>query len=546
MCGIVGLASTSGNVGANRRKEVLAELLMWDTVRGWDSTGLACVQRGGEKKTPLVFKRAVNGFDFIQLKGAHRILNDTDRYALMIGHNRAATRGSVYDHNAHPFQYDHITLVHNGTITNHKALGVEADEEVDSAAVAAAFAHVGVKETLEKVWGGFCFVWHDAEDGTLNIARNDQKPMHWIYEKGENTMYFASELEMLWAALVRNGVKPDGKFNIPTPGTHFKFRLNDLRSFERIPFGRAYQGGSQTNTEGKPWMQRTRTMSGTNAQQGQPSPHGDQSGTSSNKSASTASTTSASSGPARNVTESVMEEKERLLAKFPHRPTNEARKKAYDADLKRHGFYFDQVAKVVPITWNVNKNQRELGEVGGYLEKSPEVKVKVSGVPLKRYTEYSKRKGMFCRIVKVDGVSWTSETNERIVTLRCHEHERQAHLMDGAIRWEEKERAKAAAASRGSLRDDDPVHPQAEDDGPSGLQLSYRGPNGTTISRGKWDELTRRGCAYCDNACNPMYDTNMIWVGNDPICHVCAKDSQVLDYLGTRAWEEATNPEVVH
>src|SRR5579862_8555722 len=140
MCGIVGCASTEGMKNRSARLDYMKMGLDIGSWRGWESTGLALVGQNA-KEAPIVYKRAVNGRDFIQLKIVDKYLNDIEKFPVVIGHNRAATtgRGNIVDHNAHPFQYGKITLVHNGHIRNCHSLKGAAEGagcQVDSAHVA--------------------------------------------------------------------------------------------------------------------------------------------------------------------------------------------------------------------------------------------------------------------------------------------------------------------------------------------------------------------------------------------------------------------------
>lgn len=208
MCGIVGLITGFSNGFSNDETKVFRDMLLIDTLRGFDSTGVFGVDYNGNVE---VLKEASNGAAFIQTfdyKAFDSWLCQRGMYA--VGHNRAATRGSITDKNAHPFVIeDNIVLVQNGTYkgdhSHHKAT------EVDTEAV----AHVihdepDLEKALQKIDAAYALVWYNVKDKTLNIIRNEERPMYIAYTK-QNAIVFASEMETILAACSRNGVLLKGQ-----------------------------------------------------------------------------------------------------------------------------------------------------------------------------------------------------------------------------------------------------------------------------------------------------------------------------------------------
>lgn len=208
MCGIVGLITGFSNGFSNDETKVFRDMLLIDTLRGFDSTGVFGVDYDGNVE---VLKEASNGASFIQTfdyKAFDSWLCQRGMYA--VGHNRAATRGSITDKNAHPFVIeDNIVLVQNGTYkgdhSHHKAT------EVDTEAV----AHVihdepDLEKALQKIDAAYALVWYNVKDKTLNIIRNEERPMYIAYTK-QNAIVFASEMETILAACSRNGVLLKGQ-----------------------------------------------------------------------------------------------------------------------------------------------------------------------------------------------------------------------------------------------------------------------------------------------------------------------------------------------
>ena len=209
MCGLLGLATTVKTPGFGDRRGFFQQGMLDSMWRGLQSTGVALVKHGEADKNAEVYKSAICAFDFLNRPYMERVAAKFDDYSLILGHTRSATRGNgVTDRNAHPFQYGNITLVHNGTVDNawdlvdYKDRG---DATVDSDIVALAMGRLKEKEDekiiLEKLKGEYTLIWHNSKEGTLNIARNEKRPLYWAFLEGENTMCWASEYTLLWHLL---------------------------------------------------------------------------------------------------------------------------------------------------------------------------------------------------------------------------------------------------------------------------------------------------------------------------------------------------------
>jgi predicted glutamine amidotransferase len=208
MCGIVGIHNAEPKY-SHKIPEIMKELLFMSTLRGWDSTGMALIP-ADLKKDPTIYKKVVPGVDFILLEPVNTLLKKED-YSLLLGHTRAATKGTVSKANAHPFiaegdQGDYI-LVHNGTIYNKQVLPDGNKFDTDSEAICNAFAKIGVKETIKLIDGSFSLVWYQGQDDTLNFIRNEKRPMKLMVDNFNNRTYFASEENMLRWIAERNSLQ---------------------------------------------------------------------------------------------------------------------------------------------------------------------------------------------------------------------------------------------------------------------------------------------------------------------------------------------------
>jgi glucosamine--fructose-6-phosphate aminotransferase (isomerizing) len=125
MCGIVGY------IGPKNPVEVLVEGLRRLEYRGYDSAGVAVVDKNGA----ISIRRAAG-----KLRDLERVITDdplTGRYGL--GHTRWATHGRPSEENAHPHRdcTGNIVVIHNGIIENYLELKRELEGQ----------GHVFVTET---------------------------------------------------------------------------------------------------------------------------------------------------------------------------------------------------------------------------------------------------------------------------------------------------------------------------------------------------------------------------------------------------------------
>lgn len=216
MCGIVGVM---GNVVLTEKK-VFKELLTVDVLRGSHSTGVASIFPHNKTQ---VLKKAVNSLDFLDFKSLDELLMNTN---CLIGHNRYATIGKVNNTNAHPFDFDNVVGVHNGTLRGRAGLLDYKDFDVDSENLYHHMDVNGVDDTYKNLTGAFALVWYDKQHGTLNFLRNAERPLSYCFSDDKKTLFWASESWMLAAILGRNGVKHTD-IVITKPHYLYKFQVPD-------------------------------------------------------------------------------------------------------------------------------------------------------------------------------------------------------------------------------------------------------------------------------------------------------------------------------
>jgi len=200
MCGIVGFITNETEQGAQVRRAYSELALVLDSIRGDDSTGVFFLEHKPTTDAPPVIKTDADGYAFVNTPEYMAYMEDVSAYRAVVGHNRAATRGGISPAAAHPFQEGAITLVHNGTIQTG-SLPIKFEKKlattVDSHLLTYNLSQKPYKEVLEAIDGAFALVWHDSRDDAIRVSRNGERPLHFVRSLEQDTIFFASEAQML-------------------------------------------------------------------------------------------------------------------------------------------------------------------------------------------------------------------------------------------------------------------------------------------------------------------------------------------------------------
>lgn len=229
MCGLVGIAGAL----AHKDEATMKRLFLLDYFRGTDATGVASVSNTGDVKVAKLASNPIDLFDTNKYKSSS--IGASSR--VFLGHNRAKTVGNNSFNNAHPFEYGHIVGAHNGTLEKSSFRQLEriAEEEfeVDSQAVFACIAKVGIEETVKHLEGAWALVWYDSQKETLNFLRNEKRPLWYSYAKNNKRLFWASEYLMIDNALKMAGTESEYELHTTSKGhCYFAFPTDMLYTYK--------------------------------------------------------------------------------------------------------------------------------------------------------------------------------------------------------------------------------------------------------------------------------------------------------------------------
>ncbi len=195
MCGICGVLGNN----LTTEKRLFKNLLYLSQWRGEHSTGVLSLKRDAIGKEGPIHTNVVKDG-----RASGTVLNDKESLINkefeksfltgLIGHCRHATVGGIKVDNAHPFVFENVIGVHNGTIK--KQFKGSRDYETDSQALYALIQNEGIEAALNEVDAfdtAYALVWYDNRDGKVRFIRNDQRPLLFSYIYGVTGLIFASE-----------------------------------------------------------------------------------------------------------------------------------------------------------------------------------------------------------------------------------------------------------------------------------------------------------------------------------------------------------------
>ncbi len=227
MCGLSGVVGTISYSG--KEFDVFKNLMYFNMVRGEDSTGVGILPRysGQDMRTVKVLGPAC---DLINTDKFKKSMN-TGFHLGWLGHNRSATAGGINIRNAHPFQFESIMGMHNGTIETHARNKMTDHNQygTDSEALIFNIQKHGVENIIPKLEGSWTLVWYNDSNLTINFLRNEKRPLAYVFSKDRKRMFFASELDTLAGALRRNEVEwATDKFSVLPVNVWYSWQIPKL------------------------------------------------------------------------------------------------------------------------------------------------------------------------------------------------------------------------------------------------------------------------------------------------------------------------------
>lgn len=223
MCGVIGCA---GPINGKHEKAIHT-LLILDTLRGEDSTGLAQVGKFNDQVT--VAKAVGGATELFQTREFKGIMSSTSK--VLIGHNRYATQGKVNKQNAHPYEFDSLVGAHNGTLRSKYLLLDHMKFDVDSENLYWHIDQKGIKDALGQMEGAWALTWWDKYEDEMRFLRNKERPLYLTTTK-EGVLFWASESWMLNVALSRNDVEHGDIWLLPEDQL-YAFHVNDKGELEK-------------------------------------------------------------------------------------------------------------------------------------------------------------------------------------------------------------------------------------------------------------------------------------------------------------------------
>lgn len=226
MCGLVMLITKNVNGFSVQQQDVFASLLyISGGFRGRDGVGVTVIDSLGN----VQLAKEACSVDHFLFTEEYSDLNSHayKKGVAMIGHNRAATRGTISDRNSHPFVIDDkIVLVHNGTFYgDHKKI---KDTEVDSEVIGHLLSeHDDPAEALKKVNAAYALMWYNVDKKEIYVIRNSSRTLYFM-ETATSYIYASEEVFLKFVI---------DKFNLKAENGPFLLAEHNLNKYTLLDKG---------------------------------------------------------------------------------------------------------------------------------------------------------------------------------------------------------------------------------------------------------------------------------------------------------------------
>lgn len=231
MCGLVGMF---GNINDNH-KEMFRTMLIADTTRGKDGTGVFAASFDGN----YAWEKTVGTPEMFNYGEASNLISENllvemDDLCCLMGHNRHQTKGKVNSENAHPFEFESLVGMHNGTLRLlgqlHDGHSFDVDSEalynsIDLMQRGESDKFKTFEDVYQTVTGAMALTWWDKQTGELNIFRNNERPLCFMVNEKEDLVFWASEEWILEVAAMVHGVELRKIEELPDH-THYRLSVS--------------------------------------------------------------------------------------------------------------------------------------------------------------------------------------------------------------------------------------------------------------------------------------------------------------------------------
>lgn len=230
MCGLAGMA---GKDILSPELKVFRDLLYVTALRGEDSTGLYAVDHATNAYRMKKTNQDSSYFIWDDSRDRAPILKDIKK-SVFIGHCRYATKGSVNQANAHPFDVGRLVGAHNGTLLDDRFL--VSKEKTDSELMFTEMAEKGVLPVLESLdkHSAFAVSIYDKNSRKVILARNKERPLFIAVDQKQDVVFWASEEEFLQLVAKRH----NRTFEIRrlVEGTYYEIDVDSIKRGHMTPY----------------------------------------------------------------------------------------------------------------------------------------------------------------------------------------------------------------------------------------------------------------------------------------------------------------------
>ena len=210
MCEIYVMAKSPeplSNKQLKKCRNILRSIAIASETRGAHSSGLAVI---GDSQ--VIHKSLLPSSKFVSTKEWSQSMKMMSGYNIYLGHTRFATQGAVTQENAHPFRVGDTIGAHNGCLYNMAELEVKLDKscEVDSQLIFKSIEDCrNIQDAVKHLDGDFALSFVKDDMNTLNLCREENRPLYACYISSLKSLFYASEEDFLEKALISQNVKSE-------------------------------------------------------------------------------------------------------------------------------------------------------------------------------------------------------------------------------------------------------------------------------------------------------------------------------------------------